>query len=103
MLPVGEYYMKRSQLFALAFGCALIFFMAICPPWYSAYESYGAKIGRGFLWSPPQDRTMTSYSRVDGQQLFAELTVIASLTGLVVVGLGIASIRREPSMPDSVA
>ena len=94
-LFIGEHYMSRSQLFGLAFGFALIFFVAICPPWYSAYESYGAKLGRGLLWTPPEDRTMISYSRVDGEQLFAEITAISSLTGLVVAGLGMTSIRSE--------
>ena len=97
--------MNRSQLFALGFGFALVFFMAVYPPWYNAYEAEpGFKVGRGFLWSPPNTRrTIPTFVHVDGEQLFAEIAAIASLTGLVVVGLGIASIRREPSMPDSVA
>jgi hypothetical protein len=74
--------------------------MAIRPPWYTTLElpgwgALGGKIGRGFLWSPPQNQTMTRYSRVNGEQLFAEITVIASLTSLAAVGLGIASIRSE--------
>jgi len=98
--------MNRSQLFALAlgFGFALVFFMAVYPPWYHAYETEpGVKVGRGFLWSPPRRLTMQAYVHVDGEQLLAEIAAVASLTGLVVVGLGIASIRREPSMPDNVA
>jgi len=88
--------MSRSQLFGLAFGFALIFFVAICPPWYAASApSLGGKLGRGFLWAPPENGQITYYSRVDGEQLFAEITAISSLTGLVVAGLGMTSIRSE--------
>ena len=96
--------MNRPQLFALGFGFALVFFMAVYPPWYQAWNfEPGLKVGRGLLWNPPRKGHMQSFVHVDGEQLFAEIAAIASLTGLVVVGLGIASIRREPSMPDSVA
>ena len=90
--------MSRSQLFGLAFGFALIFVVAICPPWYAGIgiELGGNKLGRWFLWDPPNyGPYMTNYSRVDGEQLFAEIAAISSLTGLVVAGLGMTSIRSK--------
>jgi hypothetical protein len=101
--------MNRVQLIALGSGFALVLFMAVYPPWHTDEAQRGQtsiwvfdrKVGRGLLWSPPRDWRPDPYVRVDGEQLLAEIAAIASLTGLVVVGLGIASIRRDPSVPDS--
>ena len=104
--------MNRAQLIAIGSGFTLVLFMAVYPPWHTDDPQHGQrvlmfdrKVGRGLLWSPPRfhpPRLRTDpYVRVDGEQLLAEITAIASLTGIVVVGLGIASIRRDSSVPDS--
>jgi hypothetical protein len=106
--------MNRAQLIAIGSGFTLVLFMAVYPPWHTDDPQHGQtsvwvfdrKVGRGLLWSPPRfhpprDRT-DPYVRVDGEQLLAEITAIASLTGIVVAGLGIASIRRDSSVPDSL-
>ena len=86
--------MRRSQLFTLAFGFALICYTAAFPPWVSVYEPTGLDTyhkSRRFLWHPQK----SDYNKVEGGQLFAEITVIASVTGLIVAGLGMTSIRSE--------
>ena len=98
--------MSRVQQLVLAMGLVAMLLAAAFPPWrydvgaHTPTNTYDVSAGHGFVLAPPAahylegSRVPPDRMRVDAGFLLAELTVIVSITGLVLTGLGYGTRRQ---------